>query len=68
MKLDDKINYKHGGKKLNVEHTVKWSSFQLASMTLLPSGELFSQRALVGIDLAVRLHYAEAATLPTCPE
>jgi len=37
-------------------------------MTPLPSGELFSQRALVGIDLAVQLHYAEAARLPTCPE
>jgi len=67
-KLDDKIKHKDGGKKLNVERTVKWGSLQLASMTPLPSGELFSQRALVGIDLAVQLHYAEAATLPTCPE
>jgi hypothetical protein len=68
LKLDDKIKHKDGAKKLNVEHTVKWSSLQLASMTPLLSGELFSQRALVGIDLAVQLHYAEAATVPTCPE
>jgi len=33
LKLDDKVKYKDGRKKLNVEHTVKWSSLQLASMT-----------------------------------
>jgi hypothetical protein len=68
LKLDDKVKFKDRRKKLNVEHTVKWSSSQLASMTPLLSGELFSQRALVAIDLAVQLHYAEAATVLTCPE
>jgi hypothetical protein len=33
IKLDDKIKYEDLGKKLNVEHTVRWSSLQLASMT-----------------------------------